>query len=618
LFLKNLKTINAKFVTVMSIAVVGFVLVVTTLSYFGSKSELEKASEKNLKVLSDSIYQSMTNSMLSGLPEHVKTAKEDATKLDGVDYLNIVKSKMVINDFSPGMKYTKDPEMLSIFSDKKTKISELTDKKHQIRILKPFVAEQRCVVCHVSAKEGDVLGVLDLRVSLEDSDKNIAYFTTMTTLSNIFLAFILLATTVLLLKKFVTLPLNHMLGFIKKLSNGSRDLTKRIPVQSHDELGDISKEFNKYLQSIEDNYNLEREFIQEANKTIKKVKHGSFDETIKADVPSQTLTNFKNSVNEMITATRENFKKINKRLLEYKNHNYENDVVLEDIAKESDFDILVKHINELKKVITRMLLENKKNGLILDKTSDILIENVNFLDSSSLETEKSLDEANLALNKITDNISKNSSNVIKMSNLSKSVTKSAKVGEDLANKTVMSMQEINNQVSQINEAITVIDQIAFQTNILSLNAAVEAATAGEAGKGFAVVASEVRNLASKSAQAAQNIKDIVESATNVTTEGKEIATQMIEGYNSLNNNILETTHFIEDIEKASKEQLEAIDEINSTIQKVTKQTKENTKITKNTKEIAIETDSMAKFVVANVDKMKFVGKNSITKESVKI
>ncbi|WP_228716243.1 methyl-accepting chemotaxis protein, partial [Aliarcobacter butzleri] len=78
-----------------------------------------------------------------------------------------------------------------------------------------------------------------------------------------------------------------------------------------------------------------------------------------------------------------------------------------------------------------------------------------------------------------------------------------------------------------NEAIGVIDNIAFQTNILSLNAAVEAATAGEAGKGFAVVAQEVRNLASRSAEAAREIKNIVENANHKANEGKLISNEMI-------------------------------------------------------------------------------------------
>ena len=104
----------------------------------------------------------------------------------------------------------------------------------------------------------------------------------------------------------------------------------------------------------------------------------------------------------------------------------------------------------------------------------------------------------------------------------------------------------------INDSISVIDQIAFQTNILSLNAAVEAATAGEAGKGFAVVAAEVRNLASRSAEAAKEIKAIVENATSKANQGKDIANNMIDGYKQLNQNISQTINLISDIEMSSK------------------------------------------------------------------
>ena len=122
------------------------------------------------------------------------------------------------------------------------------------------------------------------------------------------------------------------------------------------------------------------------------------------------------------------------------------------------------------------------------------------------------------------------------------------------------MDEINNQVHLINDSILVIDQIAFQTNILSLNAAVEAATAGEAGKGFAVVAAEVRNLASRSAEAAKEIKAIVENATSKANQGKDIANNMIDGYKQLNQNISQTINLISDIEMSSKEQLSGIEQ----------------------------------------------------------
>ena len=141
-----------------------------------------------------------------------------------------------------------------------------------------------------------------------------------------------------------------------------------------------------------------------------------------------------------------------------------------------------------------------------------------------------------------------------MAQLANNVTISARRGQELANQTANSMDEINKEVSSINEAIEVIDQIAFQTNILSLNAAVEAATAGEAGKGFAVVAAEVRNLANRSAEAAREIKNIVELASKKAKVGKDISDNMIEGYKELNENISNTILTIDKVATASKEQ----------------------------------------------------------------
>ncbi|RBQ25719.1 methyl-accepting chemotaxis protein, partial [Arcobacter sp. CECT 9188] len=181
--------------------------------------------------------------------------------------------------------------------------------------------------------------------------------------------------------------------------------------------------------------------------------------------------------------------------------------------------------------------------------------NVDKLNLSSNEAAASLEETAAALEEITSNIRNNTESIAKMSSISSNVTSSAKDGEVLANKTTVAMDEINVQVNLVNEAISVIDNIAFQTNILSLNAAVEAATAGEAGKGFAVVAQEVRNLASRSAEAAKDIKNIVERATVKANEGKQIASNMIEGYKELNINISQTMDLISDIQNSSKEQL---------------------------------------------------------------
>ena len=212
---------------------------------------------------------------------------------------------------------------------------------------------------------------------------------------------------------------------------------------------------------------------------------------------------------------------------------------------------------------------------------------------------------------MTSNIRNSTENIVKMARYSNEVTSSSKEGENLANQTTIAMDEINKQVNAINEAISVIDQIAFQTNILSLNAAVEAATAGEAGKGFAVVAQEVRNLAARSAEAAKEIKTIVENATRKADDGKEIANNMINGYVKLNENITNTINLIKDVEMSSKEQLLGIEQINDAITRLDQQTQQNAQIASQTQEVAVITDEIAKLVVSNANAKEFIGKNEV-------
>ncbi len=604
-------SINRKFLLYLGSIVIVFVALVTTLSFSGAKQELEKAVKSNLKVLSESIYQSMTNSMLSGVPEYVQDAEEQAKQLPNVDFLHIAKSKNIINDFKLQETFTTDPEILKVFLSKQEQLYDVNEKKHQMKILKPFIAQKKCLTCHTSVHEGDVLGVMDLRVSLDASDKNIAYFTTMISLSNIFLSLMLVATVLFLLNKLVSSPLHKMITIVQGLSSGNRDLTKRVTIQSNDELGTIAEKFNIYLDKIEKNYQQERIFIEKAQQTINKAKHGCYNEIITASTDSQILTEFKNDVNEMLAATEQNFSKLNSVLEEYTKHNYKTELKLDNVEPNGAFAILVKHINQLKDVITNMLVENKKTSLQLNSFSDILLENVAAVNKTTMTTESSLQNVNKALSHITKNITHNRDNVTKMANYSKDVTTSAKQGEALATQTVEAMEEINEQVLAINEAISVIDQIAFQTNILSLNAAVEAATAGEAGKGFAVVASEVRNLAAKSAEAAHKIKELVERASGKTTDGKEIAHQMIEGYNKLIQNISSTIQHIHEIETASHEQSKAIEEIGKTVSEVTRQTKSNAEATKKTQSVAVETDKMAKYAVQKINEKEFEGKENI-------
>ncbi|KLE11763.1 hypothetical protein AF80_00410, partial [Aliarcobacter butzleri L355] len=143
-------------------------------------------------------------------------------------------------------------------------------------------------------------------------------------------------------------------------------------------------------------------------------------------------------------------------------------------------------------------------------------------------------------------------------------------------------------------------------NILSLNAAVEAATAGEAGKGFAVVAAEVRNLANRSAEAARQIKDIVENATNKAKEGKKISDNMIHGYTELSGNIATTLETINDVSNSSKEQEKGIVQIGNAITLLDKAIHKNTEIAKQISTITSNISSMSSSLITVASRASFL------------
>ncbi|MEA3314554.1 MAG: cache domain-containing protein [Campylobacterota bacterium] len=408
------------------------------------------------------------------------------------------------------------------------------------------------------------------------------------------------------LKKFE----HGILSFFKYLNKESSSIEK-LDDSTDDEIGNISKVVNNNINKTKKLIDEEIEFISHSKSILDRVSNGFYNETITYRSSNSALEDFKNTVNNMINITKEHFEDINNILKEYSSLDYRKELNFNNIESGGAFDDLVKSINSLKSVITSTLVENKQTGLTLEHSSKVLLDNVAILDKNSNEAAVSLEETAGALDEITSNISNNTTNVIEMSKYGNEVKVEVSKGQNLANQTTKAMDDIDNEVISISEAITVIDQIAFQTNILSLNAAVEAATAGEAGKGFAVVAQEVRNLASRSADAANDIKTIVETATKKANEGKEIANQMIEGYTHLNHSITKTIDMISNIENSSKEQQNGIIQINNSIASLDTQTQRNAEISSQTKSIALQTDILAKESVESANSKEFEGKNDI-------
>ncbi|WP_320034478.1 methyl-accepting chemotaxis protein [Halarcobacter sp.] len=399
-----------------------------------------------------------------------------------------------------------------------------------------------------------------------------------------------------------------LLSFFKYLNREVSDV-KPLDANSHDEVGIMATTVNENINKIKHMIDEDRNTIDNTIEVLSEFEKGAFASKVTAHCTNPSLNELTNLINQMGTNLEKNITTVLDILEQYSNSNFMNKVPTEGL-KEHILE-LADGVNSLGGAITNILVENKKSGVTINNSAHSLLENIKTLNTNSNKAAAALEETAAALEEVTSNVTGNTEMIIQMAGYANELNNAATQGGNLATETTKAMDEINNEVTAINEAITVIDQIAFQTNILSLNAAVEAATAGEAGKGFAVVAQEVRNLAARSAEAAKEIKDIVTEATQKANNGKTIADSMISGYESLNTNVSKTLELISSVEIASKEQLTGIKQINDAINSLDQQTQENAGIASETQDIANDTSTIADKIIEEANQKEFVGKNDI-------
>ncbi|MFP2420627.1 methyl-accepting chemotaxis protein [Pseudescherichia vulneris] len=246
-----------------------------------------------------------------------------------------------------------------------------------------------------------------------------------------------------------------------------------------------------------------------------------------------------------------------------------------DVHGSNEMGQLADSLRHMQSELVRTVGE-VRNGAdaIYSGASEIAMGN-NDLSSRTEQQAASLEETAASMEELTATVKQNAENARQASHLALSASETAQKGGKVVDNVVQTMRDITSSSQKIADIISVIDGIAFQTNILALNAAVEAARAGEQGRGFAVVAGEVRNLAQRSAQAAREIKSLIEDSVSRVDIGSTLVESAGETMDEIVNAVTRVTDIMGEIASASDEQSRGIDQVGLAVAEMDRVTQQN-------------------------------------------
>ena len=259
----------------------------------------------------------------------------------------------------------------------------------------------------------------------------------------------------------------------------------------------------------------------------------------------------------------------------------------------NEMSLLAASLHEMQQALVSTV-SNVRDGsdAIFTGASEISAGN-NDLSARTEEQAASLEQTAASMEQLTATVKQNAENARQASQLALSASETARKGGNVVDGVVKTMSDIAGSSKKIADITSVIDGIAFQTNILALNAAVEAARAGEQGRGFAVVAGEVRSLAQRSAQAAKEIKALIEDSVARVDTGSVLVESAGETMHDIVSAVTRVTDIMGEIASASDEQSRGIDQVGQAVTEMDRVTQQNASLVEESAAAAASLESQA-------------------------
>lgn len=373
--------------------------------------------------------------------------------------------------------------------------------------------------CHKYAKEGDVLGGINIEFSIADVKRAMAAHNVKTAGAGMFKIAMVLAVTVLILNLAITRPVKNVADMLKDIADGRGDLTRRLQVRAEDEVGVLSRWFNTFMDGMQ---SLVRDIFQTTEKVavlsddVKRsagALHGSAQSQMKAVNESASSIEEMNSSIKSIADDAENLMKSSE---DASSSTLEMTATISEVA--DNIEVLAESVD--------------KSAASINEIAASLKEVASHVDTLFEETDSVASAAN-QVNAATHSVASHAKDKAVLAE--KVRIDASTIGMDAVSKTQKGMEKIRVEVnatakvingleersSEIGRIVGVIEEITETTNLLSLNAAIIAAQAGEHGKGFAVVAGEVKSLAKRTASSTKEIIKLIGLVQEEVTEAKK-------------------------------------------------------------------------------------------------